>query len=96
MLSYYIVSYDITDQKRWNRVYKIMQGHGQRIQYSLFICVLSEKDIIKLDMKLRDVIKHDEDKVMIVELGPSDGFAKNRIKCLGVNTPLPIRQPIIV
>ncbi|MEM2900661.1 MAG: CRISPR-associated endonuclease Cas2 [Thermoplasmata archaeon] len=96
MRIYYLVSYDITDQKRWNKVYKIMLGFGQRLQYSVFICELTPIDVVKLEMKLRGVIKHDEDKIMLIELGKDADKIEEKITWLGVHTPLPKREPIIV
>ncbi|MEO0969056.1 MAG: CRISPR-associated endonuclease Cas2, partial [Cyanobacteria bacterium J06639_18] len=36
----YIVCYDIRCQKRWRKAYKLIQGYGERVQYSIFRCFL--------------------------------------------------------
>jgi len=48
-----------------------MQGYGDGFQYSVFICQLSEKDFVVLREKLRDIIKHDEDQVVMIKLAPA-------------------------
>ncbi len=48
-----------------------MKGYGDGFQYSVFICQLSEKDFVILREKLRDIIKHDEDQIVMIWLGPA-------------------------
>ena len=52
-----VVSYDISDDKRRREVAKIMEGHGYRVQYSVFECELDLKQIAKLQKKLRPFVK---------------------------------------
>jgi len=37
----YIVTYDIGDERRWRRVFKLMKGYGRWLQLSVFQCRLS-------------------------------------------------------
>jgi len=67
----YIVVYDISDQKRWRRVFKTMKSFGEWIQLSVFQCVLSKKRLLQLEHELHDIIKTDEDHVLIADIGPS-------------------------
>lgn len=48
-----------------------MQGYGDGFQYSVFICQLSEKDLTIMREKLKDIINHDEDQIVIIKLGPA-------------------------
>ncbi len=48
-----------------------MQGYGDGFQYSVFICQLSEKDAVILREKLKDIINHDEDQIVMIRLGPA-------------------------
>lgn len=52
-----VVSYDISDDKRRREVAKILEGHGYRVQYSVFECELDLKQIGKLHRKLRPFVK---------------------------------------
>ncbi|HUC93255.1 MAG TPA: CRISPR-associated endonuclease Cas2 [Paenibacillus sp.] len=49
---YYIVCYDIRDPRRWRKCYKILNGYGERLQYSVFRCSLTEKQLAELRFKL--------------------------------------------
>ena len=39
----YIVAYDISDPKRWRKVFKAMNGYGARVQLSVFQCRMSRQ-----------------------------------------------------
>ncbi len=81
----YVVSYDIMDPKRLQKVHTTMKGFGAAIHYSVFRCDLTPKGRVELVAALTDLIKHDKDRVMIVDLGPSDGGADQRIEFFGIH-----------
>ncbi len=92
----YIVSYDIMDAKRLHTVHKTMKGFGDPIHYSVFRCNLSEKGKIELMAALTEIVKHDQDRIMIVDLGPLEGRVDDRIDFIGLH-PLDMeRRSIIV
>jgi CRISPR-associated protein Cas2 len=95
-LSGYVVSYDIMDPKRLQRVHKTMKGFGDPIHYSVFRCNLSPKGRVEMIEALTDLIKHDVDRVMIVDLGPLEGRVEERIEFLGVHPSDAERKAIIV
>ncbi len=55
-----LVSYDISNDKRRRKVAIIMEGHGYRVQYSVFECSLSKKQYQKLKQELRPYVKRGE------------------------------------
>jgi len=91
----YVVSYDIMDQKRLCIVHKAMLGFGKPIHYSVFRCDLTPKGKVEMVAALADLIKPDEDRIMIVDLGPLDGLALDRIEFLGVK-PQKIKHKAII
>ena len=68
----YIVTYDISDSKRWRRVFKTMHGFGEWLQLSVFQCRLSRRRHAELETRLRELIKAGEDHVMVIDIGPAD------------------------
>lgn len=56
----YVISYDIPADKRRMKVAKLLEGFGQRVQYSVFECDLTEKQYTKLQRKLKRLIEPDE------------------------------------
>lgn len=84
MRQYFLVSYDISEPKRWRKVFKIVKGYGEHVQYSVFICQLTDLHKAELAAKLHEVIHHGEDQVMFVQIGPvtSDQLRK-KISTIG-------------
>ena len=63
-----MLSYDISDPKRWRKVFRIARDFGDHVQYSVFLCELSDKDKTILTERLRDAISHSEDRILLVRL----------------------------
>jgi CRISPR-associated protein Cas2 len=78
----YIVSYDISDQTRWRKVWKVLRGYGDAIQYSVFRCDLNARERIELAEALKNAINAREDQVLFVDLGQA-GSATEVISSLG-------------
>lgn len=91
----YIVSYDISDQKRWRRVFRLMNGFGEWLQLSVFQCRLSYKRHAELVGLLNGLIVDGLDHVVMLDLGPADSV-KPRVVSLGKTFDAVKRKPIIV
>lgn len=63
-----IVAYDITDDKRRRKLYKLLKSFGIRTQYSFFECLLSEMQYERLRVGIRKLIEVKEDRVGIMLL----------------------------
>lgn len=81
----YVVSYDIRDQKRLQKVHKAMMGFGEPLHYSVFRCDLTRKGRVEMAEAIVSLIEKDADRVMIIDMGPVDGRAEERIEFLGCN-----------
>lgn len=64
---WYLVCYDIRDQKRWRMVYKKLKGCGNRVQYSIFRLNLSKIQMESLRWEIEKILT-DEDDLMVVRL----------------------------
>lgn len=89
----YLISYDIRDDARWRKVYKAMRGQGDRIQYSVFRCVLTERRLAELMDKLSRAICPTEDQVLVVPLGSADKERSWQMETLGL--PLVPPQAVV-
>jgi len=67
----YLVAYDIASDRRLRKVHKTVREHGTRLQYSVYRCSLTDKELILLRAKLENLINHDEDQVLLIRLGPT-------------------------
>lgn len=90
-LSCYIVSYDIRDDKRLRKVYRTMKEFGVRLHYSVFRCDMARIDLTRLKGRLDGIINHEEDRIMIIDLGPVKGGIGQRLVFIGVR---PDEEPI--
>lgn len=72
-----------------------MRNWGDHLQYSVFECQLTSSDMIQLRDELRKIIHHNEDQVLFIDLGPSDGRGDRVIEALG-QAYSPIDAPCLV
>ncbi|MCG8556868.1 MAG: CRISPR-associated endonuclease Cas2 [Proteobacteria bacterium] len=79
----FIVTYDISDAKRLRRVFRIMCGYGQHLQFSVFRCELTTMMLVQLRAELARVIHHREDQILFIDTGPTCGRGSNCIESLG-------------
>lgn len=80
----YLVCYDIANDKRLKKVFKVCKDHGTHLQFSVFECDLNPRELIQLQRELKALIKQDEDQVLFVSLGPAEGRGDRVISSLGM------------
>lgn len=90
----YLVAYDIRDDRRLRMIARCMEAHGTRIQYSVFVCDLSDREKVVMRGALESIMKVSEDSVMIVDLGMEQSSA--RFLFLGQHERLPSATVVIV
>lgn len=83
---YVVVAYDIPDDRRRTKVAKVLAGHGERLQYSVFECRLTRVQFLRMREKLREMIVDDEDAVAFYFLCAED---VKKIERVGGRRPLP-------
>ena len=91
----YIVAYDISDQKRWRRVYNLMNGYGEWLQLSIFQCRLSIQRHAELIALLDGIIHHKDDHLVLLDLGLAEHVVP-RVVSLGKTFTAVTREPVIV
>ena len=68
LIVYDVATTSTTGQKRLRRVAKACEGYGQRVQYSVFECTLSELQFEQLRTRLNGIINSEEDSLRIYRL----------------------------
>ena len=91
----YLVTYDISDPKRWRKVFTAMHGFGHWLQLSVFQCRLVARRRAEMAARLEKLIEPSEDHILIVDLGPADKVDP-RVESLGKSYEAPKRQATIV
>ena len=60
---FFVVSYDIPDDRRRTKVCKLLKNFGLHVQYSVFECNLKPQDYQRLRKKLKALLNKKEDDV---------------------------------
>lgn len=90
----YLVCYDIRDPARLRAVHATLKSRSEPLQYSVFVCDLDKRELLALRFDLGQVIHHQYDRVLLVDLGEEDG--PSRFSFMGQAQPLPHSGPTIV
>jgi CRISPR-associated protein Cas2 len=92
---FYLVSYDIADDKRRNKVFDALRDNGDHVQYSVFLCQLSKKELWQLKSMLEPVVHHQEDQVIFLDLGQNEVSLTRSMTCMGKHYVPPTRVRIV-
>ena len=60
---FYVIAYDIPCDRRRKKVSDLLEGYGQRVQYSVFECVLTKKQYKELRQRMKKRINLEEDSL---------------------------------
>ena len=89
-----MIAYDISDPVRLRRVIKVMESYGERLQYSVFLCDLSDSELLDWLTAIGAVVKLTADSVVRIDLGDTRKPAP--VEVIGVARRLPRRGTTIV
>jgi CRISPR-associated protein Cas2 len=79
----YLISYDISDDKRRNRVFDTLKDYGEHVQFSVFFAQLSSMELVQLRARLAEAIHNEDDQVIILDLGDAASPLDGILDCLG-------------
>jgi CRISPR-associated protein Cas2 len=92
---HYLVTYDISDDKRRTQVFDALHGYGDHAQYSVFVCQLNPRELAEMRACLQPLINEAEDQVMILDLGKVQWDQSLQIETLGRAHVPPTRAKIV-
>ena len=76
-----LVSYDVPDDRRRTKLAHTLKDFGQRVQYSVFECLLDEDEIARLSARVAKLTDPAEDSVRFYRLCAN---CVERIEILGL------------
>jgi CRISPR-associated protein Cas2 len=93
-----LVSYDVSTlnrigRARLRRVAKMCQNYGQRVQLSVFECIVDPGQWTALKQKLVDIINPEEDSLRFYFLGAN---WRGRVEHVGAKPTLDQEGPLVV
>ncbi len=77
---FYVITYDISDDKRRNKLAKILKDFGERVQFSVFECNLNDKLLERFLKRAEKVMDIKEDSLRVYELTEEQ---KQKVKVYG-------------
>ena len=93
LVSYDVSTMDEEGQRRLRRVAKVCKDHGQRVQYSVFECIVDPAQWVKLRRKLIDEIDLEKDSLRFYFLGAN---WRKRIEHVGAKASFDQEGPLII
>jgi len=82
-----LVTYDVNTetnagQARLRKVAKICKNYGQRVQNSVFECLLDASQYVEFKAKLEEIIDNEKDSLRFYKMGNN---YKNKVEHVGVH-----------
>ena len=95
---YVLVTYDVQTSdpqgaKRLRKVARICKNYGQRVQNSVFECLVTPAQMVSLEQELSSNIDHTSDSLRISQLGSND---KRNIKMIGKETSFDFEGELLI
>lgn len=92
-----LVTYDVSTissdgQKRLRKVSKVCQNYGQRVQNSVFECIVDATQFVSLKFELSNIIDKNQDSLRFYQLGNN---YKSKVEHIGVKESIDIEGPLI-
>ena len=91
----YIVTYDIADDKRWRRLFKLMHGYGEWLHLSVFQCRLTRMRHAELVQLIEGILHREKDHLLMLDIGPAENV-QLRVLSIGKAFAPVERAPVIV
>ena len=79
----FLLVYDIREARRLRRVHRVASEFGDALQYSVFVCDLTDVERAELRVALHAVIKQAVDSIALFDLGPAMGRGLRCVEHLG-------------
>jgi CRISPR-associated protein Cas2 len=90
---FYVISYDVADDARRNKVSETLLDYGHRVHYSVFECNLEDELAKKMIERLKNIIIANEDRVRIYSLCAS---CRERLQWFGTKGPVEDPKVVII
>jgi CRISPR-associated protein Cas2 len=67
-----VVAYDVADDRRRNRIARMLEGHGDRVQESVFELFIDRPRLRRLQRQLLEWLDEEEDRIRYYRLCNKD------------------------
>ena len=93
-----LITYDVNTTKpsgckRLKKIAKVCCNYGQRVQNSVFECIVDQTQYVMLKKQLKDIIDVDKDSVRYYVMGEK---YKSKVEHIGVQRAFDVTAPLII
>ena len=93
-----LITYDVNTQtsagvKRLTKVAKVCTNYGQRVQNSVFECLVDNTQFAMIKKQLADIIDEQKDSIRYYILGEK---YKNKVEHIGVQKSFDLSETLII
>ena len=92
---HYLISYDVADDKRRDKIYQALLDSGDHAQYSVFFCQLTLQELAVLKGRLHEFTHETQDQILIVDLGKASYDVGLDVQTIGKDYNAPSRTTIV-
>ena len=93
LVTYDVQTSSISGEKRLRKVARQCVNYGQRVQNSVFECVIDYGEVLKLKNILKNIINEKTDSLRFYNLGNS---YSNKVEHIGIKASIPLEGTIII
>ena len=92
---FYLICYDITNDRRRDRVSRLLEGYGMRVQKSVFECVLTPDQYALLQKRFQTkrYLNPNEDQLRFYPMSPRH---RKMVLLLGVQPPRQVDDAVFI
>lgn len=96
MITRYLVSYDIADPDRLRKVHAVVKASAHHIQDSVYEALMTAKERVLFEERLKRVINQKEDQVIFFDLGSAERTELPEITTLGLVYRPQVRGSVVL
>jgi CRISPR-associated protein Cas2 len=92
---FYLICYDIVNNRRRDRVSRLLEGYGLRIQKSVFECVLTldQYDLLQRRLQTKRYLNAQEDQIRFYSMSPRH---RKLVVILGLQPPHQVDDSVFI
>ncbi|CAM3972168.1 CRISPR-associated endonuclease Cas2 [Cohnella lubricantis] len=93
LIAYDVSTVNAAGQRRLRQVAKACLAYGQRVQNSVFECVVDATQFAALKLRLIELIDEEQDSLRFYQLGNN---YKSKVEHIGVKASFDLEEPLIL
>lgn len=91
----YDVASDKEGDKRRTKLFELLLNHGEHVQFSVFLCVLTRSEQVQLKTTAETILHREQDQLLIIDLGPDGIDWTTELSCIGKKWIPQVRSRIV-